>query len=135
VVDLRLADGQDGRDVIRRLREHRPDMPVVVVTGFHAEAAQADLRGLAGPTLRLPKPIDHDDLLEGLAALLRQPAGDKPCRRRASDAPALIAACVPARPRMHPRRAQSAVFQAPSGMRQTVKVMSAGPAAPRVETS
>jgi hypothetical protein len=30
---------------------------------------------------------------------------------------------------------QSAVFQAPSGMRQTVKVMSAGPAAPRVETS
>ena len=92
VVDLRLLDGQDGRDVIRRLRERRPDLPVVVVTGFHPEAPQADLRGLGGPTLRLPKPIDHDDLLDGLAALLRPRAEGKSSRRRASDAPALDAA-------------------------------------------
>ena len=78
--------------MIRRLREQRHDMPVAVVTGIHPEAPQADLRGLAGPTLRLPKPIDQDDLLDGLAALLRPRAGGKPCRRRASDAPALIAA-------------------------------------------
>jgi CheY-like chemotaxis protein len=91
VVDLRLLDGQDGREVIRRLRERRPDMPVVVVTGFHPEAPQADLRGLAGPTLRLPKPIDHDDLLDGLATLLQPRAACKSCRR-ASDAAALDAA-------------------------------------------
>jgi CheY-like chemotaxis protein len=92
VVDLRLADGGDGRQVVRRLRERCPDLPVVVVTGFHPEAPQADLRGLGGPTLRLPKPIDRDDLLDGLAALLRPPAGGKPSLRRASDARALIAA-------------------------------------------
>lgn len=91
VVDLRLLDGQDGRELIRRLREGRPDMPVVVVSGFDPEAPQADLRGLGGPTLRLPKPIDRDDLLNGLAALLRPRAAGTPCRR-ASDAPIMIAA-------------------------------------------
>lgn len=91
MVDLRLLDGQDGRDVIRRLREQRTDMPVVVVTGFHPEAPQADLRGLAGPTLRLSKPVDHDGLLDGLAALLR-PRAERTSRRRASDAPASMAA-------------------------------------------
>ena len=45
VVDLRLADGLDGRQVVRELRGRRPALPVVVVTGFHQEAPQADLRG------------------------------------------------------------------------------------------
>src|SRR5688572_25447390 len=60
VGDLRLAEGGDGREVGRRLRERRPDLPVVVVTGFHPEAPQADLRGLGGPTLRLCKPFEGD---------------------------------------------------------------------------
>jgi DNA-binding response OmpR family regulator len=90
VVDLRLADGGDGREVVRRLRGRRPDLPVVVVTGFHPEAPQADLRGLGGPTLRLCKPFDGDDLAGGLAAVLRASkaagAPAAPPRRRASDA-------------------------------------------------
>ena len=85
VVGLRLLDGQDGREVIRRLREERPDLPVVVVTGFDPEAPQADLRGLGGPTLRLAKPVDYDDFLDGLAALLRSSGAGH--RRRASDGP------------------------------------------------
>jgi DNA-binding response OmpR family regulator len=88
VVDLRLSDGRDGRQVVRRLRERHPALPVVVVTGFHREAPQADLRGVGGPTLRLHKPVDCDDLVSGLSLVLDAPAESaeaKAPRRRASD--------------------------------------------------
>lgn len=91
VVDLRLADGQDGRQVLRRLRKEHPSMPVVVVTGFHPEAPQADLRGLGGPTVRLCKPFDCDDLLERLAGVLGGSTVPGAPRRRASDAAAMAA--------------------------------------------
>jgi DNA-binding response OmpR family regulator len=82
VVDLRLADGLDGRWVVRDLREGRPALPVVVTTGFHPEAPQADLRGLGGPTLRLCKPFDGDALADGVAAVLAAPAGAAATPRR-----------------------------------------------------
>jgi DNA-binding response OmpR family regulator len=88
VVDLRLANGSDGRQVVRELRERRPALPVVVLTGFHPEAPQADLRGLGGPTLRMLKPFDPDVFLDGLSEVLRASAvgvASVP-RRRASDA-------------------------------------------------
>ena len=85
VVDLRLADGLDGREVVRRLRERRPALPVVVVTGFHPEAPQADLRGLGGPTLRLCKPFDCQDLAGGVGAVLGAPAAHAAPRRRRTD--------------------------------------------------
>ena len=87
VVDLRLADGLDGRRVIRGLRERRPALPVVVVTGFHPEAPEADLRGLGGPTLRLCKPFDCGDLAGGVSALLAAPTAPAVAapRRRRSD--------------------------------------------------
>jgi len=87
VVGLRLAGGLDGRDAVRRLRRRHPDLPVVVATGFDPRAPEADLRGLGGPTLRLRKSSDCDDLLAGLAVLLRAPAGPATSRRRASDLP------------------------------------------------
>ena len=93
VVDLRLADGLDGRDVLRRLRERCPSMPAVVTTGFDPRAPEADLRGLGGPTVRLPKPFDGDALLERLAGVLGGPATSAAApRRRASDALAETAA-------------------------------------------
>ena len=85
VVDLRLADGLDGRWVVRDLREERPALPVVVVTGFHPEAPQADLRGLGGPTLRLCKPFHGDDLAGVVAAVLDAPATPETPRRRRTD--------------------------------------------------
>lgn len=90
VVDLQLADGLDGRDVVRRLRHWRRALPVVVVTGFHPEAPQADLRGLGGLTLRLCKPFDCDDLAGSVAAMAGAPAAarEPPVaapRRRRSD--------------------------------------------------
>jgi len=85
VVDLRLADGLDGRQVVRHLRERHPDLPVVVVTGYHPGAPEADLRGLGGPTLRLCKPFDCADLRDGVAALLEAPAAQATPRRRRAD--------------------------------------------------
>lgn len=85
VVDLRLAEGLDGRQVVRHLRERHPDLPVVVVTGYHSEAPEADLRGLGGPMLRLCKPFDSGDLLGGVAAVLKAPPAPAALRRRRSD--------------------------------------------------
>ncbi len=89
VVGLRLAGGLDGREVVGRLREQDPSMPVLVVTGFDPRAPEADLRGLDGLIVRLGKPFDCDDLLERLADLLgggpAAPAAAER-RRRASDA-------------------------------------------------
>ena len=70
VMDLRLAGGLDGRDLIRRLREEHPGMPAVVVTGFNPRAPQADLRGLGGPTVRLGKPVESDALLKQLSGVI-----------------------------------------------------------------
>jgi DNA-binding response OmpR family regulator len=91
VVDLRLADGPDGREVVRRLRERHPSVPVVVVTGFDPRAPEADLRGLGGPTVRLQKPFDCDELVERLAGMLDGTAVPARPRRRAADALALAA--------------------------------------------
>ena len=85
VVDLRLADGLDGRDVVRRLRGQRCDLPVIVITGFGSHAPEADLRGLGGPTVRLCKPFDCDMLLEQIASVLCRPSAPTPPRRRAGD--------------------------------------------------
>jgi DNA-binding response OmpR family regulator len=89
-VGLRLAAGLDGREVVGRLRERNPSMPVLVVTGFDPRAPEADLRGLGGPIVRLGKPFDCDELLARLADLLgggpAAPAAPMPPRRRASDA-------------------------------------------------
>jgi len=85
VVDLRLRDGLDGRDVIRRLRARRPALPVVVVTGYAPDAPQANLRGLGGPTLRMAKPLNTLRLATWLSAALSAPVASvsTPRRRRA----------------------------------------------------
>jgi DNA-binding response OmpR family regulator len=86
VVGLRCADGLDGRQVVGHLREQRPSVPVVVVTGFDPRAPEADLRGLGGPTVRLQKPFDCDELVERLADMLNGTSAAATPRRRASDA-------------------------------------------------
>lgn len=99
VVDLRLADGLDGRQVIRRLREERPSMPVVVTTGYDPLAPEADLRGLGGPTIRLGKPFDCDALVEHLADVLDRSTMLAAPRRRSSDLPQRRGASAPPSPR------------------------------------
>ena len=88
VVDLRLANGLDGRDVVRRLREQCAGMPVVVITDLDRTAPEADLRGLGGPTARLRKPFSGDHLLGRLEGLLEASGTVARPSRRAEDAPA-----------------------------------------------
>jgi CheY-like chemotaxis protein len=75
VVDLNLGSGLQGREVIRLLRQRRPALPVVVVTGYMPQAVQADLRGLGGPTARLHKPVDPTRLLQRLRDAIKSKNG------------------------------------------------------------
>lgn len=90
IVDLRLADDLAGQRVIAALRRRSPRLPVVVVTGYDAEAPEADLRGLGGPTTRLHKPANYSQLAAAVRDVVSQArSGQTPCRterRRAARA-------------------------------------------------
>ena len=66
VVDLRLEDG-NGLDVVEVLREKRPDVRVVVLTGYGA-IATAVAAVKIGATDYLSKPADAADIVNALLA-------------------------------------------------------------------
>jgi DNA-binding response OmpR family regulator len=70
IVNLGLPFGMSGQDVVRGLRDLRPGLPVVVVTGHRPAWPEADLRGLGGPTARAIKPLAPDGLLRRLMEVL-----------------------------------------------------------------
>jgi DNA-binding response OmpR family regulator len=72
VVDISLAGEIAGQSLIRFLRQSRPRLPVVVVTGYDHDAPQADLRGLGGPTLRLQKPEHLESLISAVREVISQ---------------------------------------------------------------
>ncbi len=72
VIDLGLPD-QPGEEVARRLRERRPDLPVILTTGADASAAKAALAG-GGPVEVLEKPYQFNDM-EQAAGILASAAG------------------------------------------------------------
>ena len=73
LTDLLLPGGSSGADVVRLVRRHRPNLPVVLTTGYGGEAiADPDLAGL--PMVR--KPYEPTTLAATLArALARGSAG------------------------------------------------------------
>jgi two-component system response regulator RegA len=66
VVDLRLADGS-GLDVVAALRQARPDMRIVMLTGY-GNIATAVAAVKAGAVDYLPKPADADVIENALLA-------------------------------------------------------------------
>lgn len=85
--DLLLTDlampRLDGLDLIRRLRQSQPLLPVVVMTGFLSPAAAQELRDQARPPVALlQKPFEIDRLLAALA-LVQGLRGEPPCRAQA----------------------------------------------------
>lgn len=66
VVDLRLADGS-GLDVVKALRDARPDARIVMLTGY-GNIATAVAAVKAGAVDYLPKPADADAVESALLA-------------------------------------------------------------------
>jgi two-component system response regulator RegA len=75
VLDMRLAEGS-GLDLLKVLREARPDIRIVIVTGY-GNIATAVAAIKAGAADYLAKPVDADDVV---AALLRTGQGLPPPR-------------------------------------------------------
>ena len=66
VVDMRLEDG-NGLALVPALREHRPDMRIVILTGY-GNIASAVSAIKAGALDYLAKPADADDIESALLA-------------------------------------------------------------------
>ena len=75
VLDMRLAEGS-GLDLLKTLREIRPEIRIVIVTGY-GNIATAVAAIKAGAADYLAKPVDADDVV---AALLRTGQGLPPPR-------------------------------------------------------
>lgn len=70
LLDIRLPDFS-GLEVCERLRLHRPDLPVMMLTAL--DAVEDRVRGLrAGADDYLPKPFAFDELVARIEALLRR---------------------------------------------------------------
>ena len=63
VVTDHLMPGMSGTDLARIIRESRPDVPVLVVSGY------AEMDGIASDLPRLTKPFRKDELATSLAGL------------------------------------------------------------------
>ena len=73
--DIVMAGAQNGLDLARVIRERRPDLAVILATGYSEAAVQA-----GGEFTVLRKPYDASDLNKALtvqAALPRQPQGER----------------------------------------------------------
>jgi DNA-binding NtrC family response regulator len=79
VLDIGLPDG-NGLDILERLRERRPDMPVLVITahGNLENAIAARKRGASG---YLVKPFGLDQFIRDVQALLQEPVSAAPVAR------------------------------------------------------
>ena len=75
VLDMRLAEGS-GLELLKTLRDLRPDIRIVIVTGY-GNIATAVAAIKAGAADYLAKPVDADDVV---AALLRTGQGLPPPR-------------------------------------------------------
>jgi CheY-like chemotaxis protein len=73
MIDLGLPD-RPGEEVARRLRERRPDLPVILTTGADVTAAHAALSG-GGAVGILEKPYHFNDLSDALGILPAPPRG------------------------------------------------------------
>jgi FixJ family two-component response regulator len=70
LLDLKLGD-EDGLQVLRRLRENDPTLPVIMLTG-HGTVEMCRRAFKAGAAEFLEKPVDDEALLEALQSAVRQ---------------------------------------------------------------
>lgn len=65
ITDIRMPT-MDGVELTEKARQQQPDLPILVMSAYHTEAAQAIQHGA---TNFLPKPFSFDNLLSALAML------------------------------------------------------------------
>ncbi|MCM2255198.1 MAG: PAS domain S-box protein [Vicinamibacteria bacterium] len=65
--------GLDGVETLARLRQQRPDLPVILATGFLDATARERLRGLTRVCV-LAKPLSAEEFQQALAAVTSTPA-------------------------------------------------------------
>lgn len=68
LTDLRMPR-LSGNELVRRLREGRPGLPVIVMTGYAPPGGVGALQSGYGPMVLLNKPLDPDELLENVRLL------------------------------------------------------------------
>jgi two-component system cell cycle sensor histidine kinase/response regulator CckA len=62
-----------GTELLARVQAYRPELPVILMSGYSADDLRA--RGLEqAPVPLLTKPFTHDELVAGVARLLRGPS-------------------------------------------------------------
>ncbi len=66
-----MLPGQSGLEVVREVRRRRPDVPIVMITGF-ATAENATRAIEAGATAFLAKPFDDTELLNQVRSVLER---------------------------------------------------------------
>ena len=75
VADLRLPD-IDGMDVIRRIKEQKPDTEVIVITGYGTTATAVEAMKL-GVADFLPKPFTEDQITAAISNALQAQEGKR----------------------------------------------------------
>jgi DNA-binding NtrC family response regulator len=66
-----MMPGRDGIEVVAEIRARRPDIPIVLITGY-ATAANATRAIDAGATAFLAKPFDESELLDQVRRVLER---------------------------------------------------------------
>lgn len=69
ITDVGLPDGFDGWQVAEAARANRPELPVLLITGYADQTALVD-NGLTQRTAVMTKPFRLPELLEKVAALI-----------------------------------------------------------------
>ena len=68
LTDLRMPR-LSGNELVRKLREGRPGLPVIVMTGYAPPGGVGALQSGYGPMVLLNKPLDPEELLENVRVL------------------------------------------------------------------
>ena len=99
ITDVRLP-GMSGFDLIRRVRRARPELPVIMISGYGIEQGQKEAAAL-GVVHYFVKPLDSDLLLLTVQrTLFGEPAVEEPPAPEPTPAP--VAAAVPLSPSLPP---------------------------------
>ncbi len=71
--DLVLTDiqmpGMDGKELIQKLREHYPDMPVLIISAYEEEQFKDEIQSLKKIQL-VAKPFDQSTIIKKINSLL-----------------------------------------------------------------